>query len=550
MILLIFLIVPFASAVTLSATFVYGQSDFTTGTQQSPTSASTLNSPRGVIYTADGTFYAVDTLGNRILRYPPGSNIANMVYGQQDSFTTIDANKGGISASSLRNPNGIALSPDGYLFVADTSNNRVLRYPSGSNVADRVYGQNGCFTCATLNLGSSTANTLVAPSSVAVGPDGRVYIGDTSSCRVIGFAPDSIVPDRIWGLPTFTSQCSNTVTDASVGKPQQIAIEENVALWVADFANNRVLRFPLAATVASRVYGQPDMTSSLANNGGISANSLSGILGVTVLGTDASLEVIISDTGNNRLLYYKGTSTAAIRVYGQPNMTSAIANNGGVSATSLKTPGFVYRSVDSLTGHEYFAVGDIANFRAVAYNGGGIILPTGNQSNVCYHHSTLIQKVDSLETFTMKQLLDNPEKYPDCRVAHQVGSRGVILHFYNGYKLQVTENHLVAYETHDGRRLYKKAIALLTSDRIPCLANTKGYCLVKTIEKLYDIDTYFGLNCINSEVYANKILTSTFENYHTLPALWMKFVGQLFGIEKASRWGDKIATIAYDFNLI
>lgn len=76
---------------------------------------------------------------------------------------------------------------------------------------------------------------------------------------------------------------------------------------------------PVGPTIADRVYGQlGSFASGTNNNGGITANSLSAPRGVTA----NSSGVFISDYGNNRVLYYSGTSTSASSVYGQANFTS------------------------------------------------------------------------------------------------------------------------------------------------------------------------------------------------------------------------------------
>jgi hypothetical protein len=47
-----------------------------------------------------------------------------------------------------------------------------------------------------------------------------------------------------------------------------------------------------------------------------------------------------------------------------------------------------------------------------------------------------------------------------------------------------------------------------------------------------------GLNCYESVVVANGVKSSTFEDHHTVPALWMKWVASVVGLRRASQWGD------------
>ena len=155
-----------------------------------------------------------------------------------------------------------------------------------------------------------------------------------------------------------TANLGGSVTAATLDTPY-VAAPDASGVYIADTFNNRVLYFAGTSTTASRVYGQNgSFTTNTANLGGVSANSLNqpGVV------TPTSTGIYISDQGNNRVLYYPGTSTTATRVYGQNgNFTSSAANNGGVSAGSLNSPAgmFLYN------GNLYVA--DSLNHRVLMY---------------------------------------------------------------------------------------------------------------------------------------------------------------------------------------
>ena len=98
-----------------------------------------------------------------------------------------------------------------------------------------------------------------------------------------------------------------------------------------------MLFYPAGSTTATRVYGQGgSFTTNTPNNGGISANSLDQPYGVAL---DSSGNLYVADYANNRVLFYPAGSTTATRVYGQDgSFTTNTANNGGVSANSLDEP--------------------------------------------------------------------------------------------------------------------------------------------------------------------------------------------------------------------
>jgi hypothetical protein len=173
---------------THAADAVYGQGgSFTTGNLG--TTATSLNQPSAVAFDSVGNLYVADTFNSRVLYYPAGSTTATRVYGQGGSFSSNDANHGGVSANSLYYPFAVALDSVGNLYVADFYNNRVLYYPAGSTTATRVYGQGGDFTAHDANQGGGPggagANSLAGPAGVALDGSGNLYVADASNNRVL-----------------------------------------------------------------------------------------------------------------------------------------------------------------------------------------------------------------------------------------------------------------------------------------------------------------------------------------------------------------------------
>ena len=133
-----------------------------------------LYSPTGLVVDAHGNLYVVDSGNNRILRFDtPFSSSdpfgADQVLGQAD-FSTRGANQGGsVTATTLAlNTNAgvlrgsMAFDSKGNLWVTDSGNHRVLRYP--------VDGTTGLVkTAATLALGQKdlTSNSTKASSTIS-----------------------------------------------------------------------------------------------------------------------------------------------------------------------------------------------------------------------------------------------------------------------------------------------------------------------------------------------------------------------------------------------
>jgi NHL repeat len=160
----------------------------------------------------------------------------------------------------------VAVDSAGNLYVADTHNNRVLEYDSPfttDTVADRVFGQSGNFNSQTCNLGGISASSLCQPFGVAVDSAGNLYVEDDFNRRVLEYdspLTTDAVADRVFGQPDFTSGSGQPCAPPSAST---LCSTRGVAL---DFAGNvyitdsgRVLEYdsPLTTdTVADRVFGQ------------------------------------------------------------------------------------------------------------------------------------------------------------------------------------------------------------------------------------------------------------------------------------------------------
>ncbi len=366
---------------------------FTAGgcNQNNPTipSASSLCGPGGIALDSSGDLYVTDFSNNRTLEYATpliSGESAGKVFGQGGSFTSSSCNGGGTlaTATSECNPAGVSLDSTGDLYLADATNNRVLKYntPFGSNPSANVELGQLDFIHDGENLIDGTG--LLNPESVAVDTSvspNRLYVADTDNSRVLGYKNVNTfvnggAADLVIGQPDFLSGACNTagLGASSLCNPFAIALDGTGNLYVADENNNRVLEyntpfagcgsFPCVGAGANVVFGQgSSFTGNVCNNGGAGAGSLCSPVGVAV---DGGGNVYVADFNNNRVLEYNTpltTNTVADRVFGQAgSFTSDSCNNGGLSGGSLCQP--IGVALDS-SGDLYIA--DNQNSRVLEY---------------------------------------------------------------------------------------------------------------------------------------------------------------------------------------
>jgi hypothetical protein len=359
---------------------VLGQPDFVSNTANNGgISATTLNGPRGLTVFG-GKFLIADRVNNRVLVWasatPTSLSAASYALGQANTASSA-ANSGGVSAHSLNFPFGIDVIGTS-LFVSDQSNNRVLVWNSLPTVwttnADFIIGQSVA-TGKTANSGGRSANSLNGP--VGIASDGTsLYLADSSNNRMVIYNP----------IPTMTNPAATSVwgqTAMNLGTPYGGGSSPNMTVnhsafmqsdgshfWVSDFRSNRMLRFPLGHTpfdgsTPDLVLGQTNLGTT---DGGTTANLMSQPLGLATDGT----RFYVADRLNSRILVWNSLSTlngqAASFAIGQPNLTTATANNGGISAGSLYWPSHLTIDAGKLI------VADSVNNRVLIWN----TLPTAN----------------------------------------------------------------------------------------------------------------------------------------------------------------------------
>lgn len=312
-----------------------------------------LSAPAQMIQSGGMTFIA-DSGNHRILVWntdalplPPEPDA---VLGQPNATSNL-ANAGGApSAQTLNSPSSIALYSGAprHLWVADTGNNRVLRYEfistlSNQQAADVVVGQPDFTTVA----GATAVDRLKLPRSIAISNYmANLAIADSGNHRVLYYpnlpTTNGEPASQVLGQATFNSGTANYggISDRSLNSPAGVSIFENT-LSVADSGNHRILVFdePTANyPSAYRVLGQTSFTSNAANANG-SSSGLNMPRGVS---EDAN-RIYAADTNHHRIAVWEKPITAngetIAFVLGQNSPSTAPAENqGGLSARSLRYP--------------------------------------------------------------------------------------------------------------------------------------------------------------------------------------------------------------------
>jgi len=320
---------------------LYGQALFTDSAPNrgKTTAANTLAQPLGNV-ASDGTrLFIADTSNNRVLAFNamPSSpeTAASFLLGQASAT----ANTPGTARNRLALPTSVWLG-EGRLVVADSGNNRVLIWNTVPDAADDlpdvVVGQ---ADFATSTSGTS-ASALAFPTSAVIA-NGRLVVADQNNNRVLVWntvpAASGTPADLVLGQPDFATREADDEAD-EMNKPAGLW-SDGFRLLVTDSGNNRVLVWALfpqqSAAEADYVIGQSGFSRSSA---GSSAATLRAPFGI---GSDGT-RIYVADSGNNRVLRYSAfpleNGLSASAVYGQEEFTAVVANDDDQDGEVDDTP--------------------------------------------------------------------------------------------------------------------------------------------------------------------------------------------------------------------
>ena len=304
---------------------------------------------------------SIDSYGQISL---PANGIINAIAGTGTAGYSGD---GGLATSAtLRYPYAIAVDSSGNVYIADTQN-QVLRKILASTgdistvAGTTVAGYSG-------DGGAATSAKLNTPSGLAIDKTGNIYIADSGNHRIRMITLSTGVISTVAGNGTqgFSGD-GGLAQNAELNAPAGVAVDSSGNIYIADSNNQRV------RMVSSGVI------STLAGNGsagysgdGYPATHLE-LNGPISLAVDASQNIYVVDSGNNRIRKLVATAGDGSISTIAGNGTSGYSGDGGLATSAeLKSPDGV--AVD-IAGNIY--IGDELNSRVRK-----ITASTGNISTV------------------------------------------------------------------------------------------------------------------------------------------------------------------------
>lgn len=249
-----------------------------------------LNAPRSLAFAQDGTMYVADSRNHRVLHLDQQGNILNE-WGTYADGVNVPLENGTFNESW-----GIAVGPDGSVYVTDTWNHRIQKFSADGRFI-RTWGTFGQ---------GETPESFYGPRGLAVDAEGRVYVVDTGNKRIVIFDADGNYITEFGGAgfdPGFFDE------------PVGIAIDKNGTVYVTDTWNQRIQTFTRFESDGALIF-TPSKQWDVFGWFGQSLDNK------PFIAVDENLNVFITDPEGYRVMQFDPNGEI-VRVWGEFSDTSA-----------------------------------------------------------------------------------------------------------------------------------------------------------------------------------------------------------------------------------
>jgi sugar lactone lactonase YvrE len=201
-----------------------------------PATQASIGTAFDIAVARDGSVYVADGNNNRV-RKVDAQGIISTVAGNGTSGYSGDG--GRATDATLRGPSGVALGGDGSVYIADTGNH-CIRKVDNAGVITTVAGRRAPCHSDLGDRSPAAMGNLCTPFGLAVGPDGSLYISDYTHIRIRRIDSEGVITTVAGtGVGGFSGD-GGPPTEATLDQPHGIAVGPDGSLYIADRDNHRV----------------------------------------------------------------------------------------------------------------------------------------------------------------------------------------------------------------------------------------------------------------------------------------------------------------------
>ncbi|WP_159020359.1 hypothetical protein [Algibacter sp. L3A6] len=242
-------------------------------------SIATFNRPTGMATDAAGNIYVTE-YGNHTVRKITPAGLVSTLVGGVNGF----ADGTGTDAKLFR-PTDIIMGVDGFLYVADSSNNRIRKVSLAGVVTTFAGGSSGFVD------GMGTAAKFNKPSGLTTDADGNIYVADLENQSVRKITTAGLVSTLAGGTEGYNDGAGSS---AQFKDPRAIVLSNNNELMVTDQFGRTVRKVTLAGVVT--VFAGNGVSGS---SDGVGTSSSFGVPNGITIDNDGNL--LVSDRSEHNI---------------------------------------------------------------------------------------------------------------------------------------------------------------------------------------------------------------------------------------------------------
>ena len=306
--------------------------------------AAMLRNPFGVFVDSTGYIYVADSGNNRVRRFTLGGAISTLA--------------GDGNATTLNNPTSVYVDNAGRVYISETGNNRIRMFDGGAltTVAGGGTGGDG---------GLATSARLSGPRGIFGDSAGNIYFADTTNQRIRRFTPGGIINTFAGNGTAGFSGDGGSATAAALRNPFGVFVSNTGSIYIADTFNNRIRRFDVGGNITT-IAG--DGTTGASGDGGIITYA---DLNLPRGGSfDSTGNLYFADTLHNRIRKI-AAGTKIISTIAGSGIYGFSGDGGPATAAVFNTPQGVY-----LDGAGAIYIADTNNNRIRKIDAGSNIIST------------------------------------------------------------------------------------------------------------------------------------------------------------------------------
>ncbi len=257
-----------------------------------PAVLSALSAPSSIAFDVEGNLYLADSANHRVRMLEAATGRLLDIAGTGVPGFSGD---GPALQSQLNQPAGIAVAPDGSIWVSDQANHRIRRIDPVSGRLETVAGTGQAGHGG--DQGPATQALLNSPAGLEAAPDGSVFVADRDNHRVRVIDPDGLIRTVAGTGDAGFSGDDGPAVEADLHLPSDVALDPDAGLLIADSGNHRIRRVDRGQGLITTIAGTG--VAGFGGDGG--AAVLASLQQPAALAVDGTGNVLIADTLNRRV---------------------------------------------------------------------------------------------------------------------------------------------------------------------------------------------------------------------------------------------------------